>query len=356
MKKYLLLFAVLLVILFTYILVIQKQTTKYSVQKPKLKKITKNEIIQKKSEYKIDSIINVNQELKKKYGGEYMIGFNEKKTILTLLDYKGLFNPFIENLENVFSQYIKEIDTNKVSYMKKNSIINLNYYKNERNGNLEKYISGILLDSHIQFKNNIQIGMSKKEFLKKFFVLNNREIENLKQISVVQDERGELNTQYRFNKGKLFAISFGNYDEYKLLNLGNLSIPNWLTDLNSNINNEITQNILVYKQNDSISYTIVEQVSNVGTEIFLTTYKRKNKISSIKLSSNIDADLGMSEYSYSDFKIENNCYVITKITETAIDSVNQIKNGKALDEIETKIDTITKVYEISLNGKIELKK
>jgi len=364
MKKYLLFIGILVISLSAYLIIIQnpKKNKKPNnkEQRDSIEKPTNNEInkITIQETY-FESIIPINKELKKEHGGEYMVDFNSDSTILSLLNYEGLFNPLGENLDQELSSYIKEIDTNKISYKKGNSAIMLNYYINEMYGNTEYFMKGILLDKEIDLINNIHIGMSKKDFLQNLFILKKSQIKKLKQVSIDEDERGETNTQYRFDKEKLIAISFGNYDEYELLNINNLSIPKWLIDLYSNKikNNEITQNILVYnKQNDSISYTIIEQVSNIGSEIFLITYKEESQISNLKLSSNIDADLGMSEYSYSDYKIKNNNYVITEIIETAIDSETQIKNEKTLDEVETKIDTIIKVYEINMNGKIELKK
>ncbi|TMM51515.1 hypothetical protein FEE95_21750 [Maribacter algarum] len=111
-------------------------------------------------------------------------------------------------LESEFNNHLLDFDGTNLSLCCSdelfNPLIDLEY---------DNIKSKIMLDSTVLLQNGIRIGMDKKELLDKFFIYSEKIAFSLAQISVCEDERGELYTKYKFVDRKLTEIEFASLDE-----------------------------------------------------------------------------------------------------------------------------------------------
>lgn len=136
--------------------------------------------------------------------------------------------------------------------------------------------------------------------------------------------------------------------------------PKWLIDnysKESQTDRHLTTDIIeVKKLNDSISIVLYEQNSGVCNFKNIDTYKNEEKISKLELETRCDMDLSRSHFSWKSYQLKNGKYYLTEFEESAndtlIDTDGFLKIGYSFDEIETKIDSVIKVFQIDNNGKI----
>ncbi len=143
-------------------------------------------------------------------------------SIVSLCCLESIYNPFGKLTQSDISSILldyeisKENEDNlqKTIFKKGDNSVSLVNWESEYSNDSEIFLGkGKLSDSGIQLKSGIKIGMSKGDFLKRFFQFSDSTINKIKQVSVCQDERAETFTSYLFTNDTLSMIKFGEWEE-----------------------------------------------------------------------------------------------------------------------------------------------
>jgi len=159
--------------------------------------------------------INIEEELQIEFG-DYFMALKNSNLSLCCID--SLYNPFMsfdnQSIREILKGFEESKDKNSISFKMKNSQIKLIEWNSEETNEYRIFFgNSIFIEPDIEFPNGIKIGMTKKEIMSKIFVFDEYLFDEIKQISVCEDELGEGYTKYKFSNNKLIEIEFGNHSE-----------------------------------------------------------------------------------------------------------------------------------------------
>lgn len=164
--------------------------------------------------------VNLADELKEEYGGNYMVTFSD--SVLALLTFGGMYRPFYytdsTRLKSILKGYTyKQLPNEGYSYEFSREKSNIQVYHWTVKETTAEYhelrgtfVKGFFRDSEIVFKTGLRIGMSKPEFFSIYFNQYESYLDSVKLIAVYENESADDATIYRFKEGKLVEIEFGN--------------------------------------------------------------------------------------------------------------------------------------------------
>ncbi len=151
---------------------------------------------------------------------KYFLSINNSKVSLCCLDaiYNPIGNLTENNISNLLPDYkiTTETDENSIRtiFTKGKNSISIVKWQSEYSNDFEIFLGkGQFIDSNIQLKKGIKIGMTKRDFLNCFFHFSDSTINKVKQVSACKDERGEVYTKYKFKSDTLSMIKFGEWVE-----------------------------------------------------------------------------------------------------------------------------------------------
>ena len=220
-------------LLFSFLVLATLWSCNSKIKKPNLEKVEttikkKTNTVDKNIEYKIkeqensliqdndeDGLINIGKELENKYD-LYMLSYQD--SVLSLI-HENLFNPMksvnLGYISSVLPDYELRVDRTETgetdTFSKEKSFVKIIEWNNPNNDEIETYLyKGLITDKTIKFPIGVQIGMNKRDFMAIFFNCSDKMLNELKQVSACQDDRGEFYTKYKFNNDKLMEIEFGN--------------------------------------------------------------------------------------------------------------------------------------------------
>ncbi len=225
-------------ILFSFLILATLWSCNSKIKKPNLEKAKttiekQTNTIDKYIEHKIkeqenfpiqendaNGLINIEKELKNK-SGVYMLSY--QNSVLSLI-HETLFNPMesvnLGYISSVLPDYELRIDRTETgetdTFSKGKSFVKIIEWNNPNNDEIETYLyKGLIIDKMIKFPIGVQIGMNKRDFMSIFFNYSDRILDELKQVSACQDDRGEFYTKYKFSDDKLIEIEFGNLSDFE---------------------------------------------------------------------------------------------------------------------------------------------
>lgn len=115
--------------------------------------------------------------------------------------------------------------------------------------------------------------------------------------------------------------------------------------------------VKIMDRNDGNKYVIVSANTGTCQRSYFLMFDKKNHVKKCaELEANCDSDLSMATHAYKVYTEEpDTSFKIEEITQAATDSTlidkrGRLKNGHSLDDVNCKIDTITKVINFSIIG------
>jgi hypothetical protein len=150
----------------------------------------------------------------------YFMAFKDSTFSLCCLD--ELYNPFGLLIESEISSYLTDYEityetegeSKTIVFSKNKNMVRLVKWKSEYSDRFDLFLGkGQLTDPDLILKKGIKIGITKTEFIHRYFQFADSTIKKINQISVCQDERGDSYTKYIFENDTLSRIKFGEWEE-----------------------------------------------------------------------------------------------------------------------------------------------
>ncbi len=150
----------------------------------------------------------------------YFLAFKDSTVSLCCLD--ELYNPFGLLIERDISGYLTDYEisyetegeSKTIVFSKNQNMVRLVKWKSEYSDHFELFLGkGQLTDHDLRLLNGIKIGMTKTEFINRYFQFADSTIKKINQVSVCLDERGDSYTKYKFENDTLSRINFGEWEE-----------------------------------------------------------------------------------------------------------------------------------------------
>ncbi|GJM62912.1 hypothetical protein [Persicobacter diffluens] len=150
----------------------------------------------------------------------YFLAFKDSTVSLCCLE--ELYNPFGLLIESDISGYLSDYEisyetggeSKTIVFSKNQNMVRLVKWKSEYSDHFELFLGkGQLTDNDLTLLNEIKIGMTKTEFINRYFQFADSTIKKINQVSVCLDERGDSYTKYKFENDTLSRINFGVWEE-----------------------------------------------------------------------------------------------------------------------------------------------
>ena len=116
--------------------------------------------------------------------------------------------------------------------------------------------------------------------------------------------------------------------------------------------------ILEFHQlNDSISFAVIEELLNVGSNTYLISFNNQNEIDYALIAMHLDYDLGVTNVASMEYsKVQFNSYQVLEeyrsINEKYLDENHNLPEGKSIDDFEVEIETESYLLEVDQSGNI----
>jgi hypothetical protein len=145
-----------------------------------------------------------------------------------------------------------------------------------------------------------------------------------------------------------------------------LNLPDWLTELYPDTVKTsyltMNQKIIDFETlNDSITYVIYDQMSEVCTTTYLDIINGRKEIQQLEIGENCDHDLSTPSYSWKYYKLRPNNELVTfqifeSVNDSLVDQNGSMKIEYDYLEVEKNLDTTKQVFVILETGEIKKKK